>query len=595
MVLPIELLVYIISFVTTTRDRVKLRYVSQRLRSAVETPSLWRDFSWPYFDIREKRSVDSALKSRGEHVKRLSFPDHVVPLKILQHCCHLVQLSLPSAKLNRNQLRIVVKSLKKLEYLDVLWTSKNDIKHLLSVGANLKEITIRVQVTDSSLYGAVYLLLSEWARLKSVPPTLNLVTTAVTQVFDVLEQWLTSNLALLVGYTGHLKVYTYFKIAIGSVPTLPKFQLQFGGQNGFVSCINASMYGLLGLDKDRLLLSDRTVRDGHVLYKAVMIQSHDNVLRGPSNTGIVNIEFLTHFCTANCHNVYSGHLEQLAVACPNLQELSLMGNVECLKCLQGLRTIATCCQRLEGLNILFISVDEVESCIQLWEILVDLQLTYLAIELCCLQCVEGDDQTRWTFHQKCLKMKALESYCCNNCTMCFENKEPLLLSNFPSLIHCITKYIDIVDVCERLRYLQYTGDDLSCSWSLANCHLEQLCILSDQLALPDGFMDSISAHGQLVHVILSVHFVSQNGIATLIENSPHLITCHVHIPSGAVWRISFNPKDFKSTLEKNYSHRKLFLCGSYRLIKRKLFSEELRDLTIKHNLDLFTMWDWSFD
>ena len=35
------------------------------------------------------------------------------------------------------------------------------------------------------------------------------------------------------------------------------------------------------------------------------------------------------------------HLEQLAIACPNLQQLNLKENVNCLKSLQGLRAIAT--------------------------------------------------------------------------------------------------------------------------------------------------------------------------------------------------------------------------------------------------------------
>ena len=45
--LPNEVLVKIISFLPETRDRVKLRYVSQEIRSISETPSLWRYFVWP--------------------------------------------------------------------------------------------------------------------------------------------------------------------------------------------------------------------------------------------------------------------------------------------------------------------------------------------------------------------------------------------------------------------------------------------------------------------------------------------------------------------------------------------------------------------
>ena len=65
--LPLELIVYIFSFVTSARDKVKLRYVSQRLRIAVETPSLWRNLTWPNFDFREERSVTSLFELCGRH------------------------------------------------------------------------------------------------------------------------------------------------------------------------------------------------------------------------------------------------------------------------------------------------------------------------------------------------------------------------------------------------------------------------------------------------------------------------------------------------------------------------------------------------
>jgi len=42
------------------------------------------------------------------------------------------------------------------------------------------------------------------------------------------------------------------------------------------------------------------------------------------------------------------------------------------------------CNKLQGLNLLGISVKDVESHVQLWEILVDLKLFYLAVKLCVL-------------------------------------------------------------------------------------------------------------------------------------------------------------------------------------------------------------------
>ena len=113
--LPSELLVYIISFLTISRDKVKLRCVSnevsKRLRSLCNTPSLWRKFIWPHFDIhREEYCVKSVLKSYGQFVKRFSFPHHVIPSKLtfLQYCSNVTELSLPIVKLSPDKLEMII-------------------------------------------------------------------------------------------------------------------------------------------------------------------------------------------------------------------------------------------------------------------------------------------------------------------------------------------------------------------------------------------------------------------------------------------------------------------------------------------------------
>ena len=583
--LPIELLVYVFSFVISARDKVKLRYVSQRLRAAVETPSLWRDFTWPHFYLSEERSIKSVLKVCGGHVKRVSFPDNIPARKLLRHFVNVVHLSIPSARLSFNDLKTAMMAMSNLLYLDILWTSRHDINNLFLISANLKELTIRGKLSFHSAF--LILVLNEWATSRLTPHTLNIVSCELSPVRDAIEQWIVS-LPNSANHTSYLKVYKTFRVLLGLVPTFPAFQLQFVGQSCTMPYVIARDYGLLGLDDDSLVLTDRTLSEGNVVHKAIVMGSgHVQT----NHLNIKSIEFLTHFEAAEW-DLYSGHLEQLAIACPNLQQLNLMENVNCLKSLQGIRTIATFCKNLVGLNITGISIKQVESSVQLWEILVDLHLTYLAIELCCLLCFKDDEskQIITNLHRKCLRMKALESYCgCSDCTV---NEQLLQLSNFPSLINCITRHIDIANICEKLRYLKYVGNNISCSWSTASYNLEQLCIVSDQLALPDSFMSTISAHGGLVHVILSVNFVTQNGIAALIENSPNLITCHVHIRTSAVWCILFNPRDFRSRLERKYSHRKLFLCGSYLLVKGKIRSHELSGLLRWNNIDLSSLWSY---
>ena len=122
--LPTELLVYIISFLASLRDRVKLRYVSTWLRCVIEgTPSLWREFAWPYYDSCEECSVKEVFKVCGQHVKVVSFPNCKVPLKLLeilqQYCSNVQHLSLPSTKLYSKQIRETIHLMGCLQALEL--------------------------------------------------------------------------------------------------------------------------------------------------------------------------------------------------------------------------------------------------------------------------------------------------------------------------------------------------------------------------------------------------------------------------------------------------------------------------------------------
>ena len=77
------------------------------IKAAVETSSLWRDFTWPCaVDHHEEHLIKCALSTCGSHIKRLSFSGGLggIAVTTLQHCRNLVRLSLPSAKLDHNQL-----------------------------------------------------------------------------------------------------------------------------------------------------------------------------------------------------------------------------------------------------------------------------------------------------------------------------------------------------------------------------------------------------------------------------------------------------------------------------------------------------------
>ena len=519
--LPTELLVYIISFLGNIRDVVKLRYVSRRLRSvSCETPSLWREFIWPHLDNNEERCVKNLLKSCGQYIKRLSFPDHVAPSKLtamLQNCNNVVVLSIPTSKLNPDQLRKLIRSMERLQSLDIPIVS-SAIHLLLPICARLKELTIRIpaQLGNVALYQTI---LTEWAKNTFVPRTLNIVSTWKVSQYEqqqLRQTWLSFYPSSLSDHVGCFKVFSSLKVPMDLFCALPDFQLKFG-QSCTLPFVKPSKFGLLGLREDLLLLIDFT-SGSQILHKAVMILagSHDVTYL---NSDITSLNFVTHFDASYCR-LYSGHLEQLAMACPNLLELNLRKNFNCLKSLAvGLRVIADRCKNLRGLNLLDISVVEVENYIQLWEILADMRLTYLAIEVCALIPRKRYKYTKKTIaglYQKCLDLKALEFgyyFTCVECrTIADRQGELLLLSNFTSLIHIFADcdsyqpnlLQDILTGCEMLKYLNYSSKSFdSPSSTVVNNKLEQI-YLKLFSHIYSTFMDSISAHGGLVHLFLYI-------------------------------------------------------------------------------------------
>jgi len=120
--------------------------------------------------------------------------------------------------------------------------------------------------------------------------------------------------------------------------------------------------------------------------------------------------------------------------------------------------------------------------------------------------------------------------------------------------------------------------------------LEQLSIEGYRLAVPDSFMNAVSVHGGLELVILEVASLSKHVIAALIENSPNLIACHIHVEVKNIYR---NLRHFRSRLKKKYSHRKLFICGSYRLKKGELPQAKIRAWYIYGSMEILSLWNHS--
>ena len=609
--LPTELLVYIIMFLPTSRERVNLRYVSSKLRTVSETPSLWSEFVWPYYQADDERCVNSILKVCGIAIKKLSFPDHVTPsalLKLTKYCNNVINLSIPTTKLDPEQVGQVVKHMDSLQRLDIQWDF--DIKKLLSVTSkNLTELTIRVQVMKNGdnykreFSNSIDSWLHYWISDGYRPQNLNIVTEYADDFFwtplygKLLETWTASK--FLPGWNGHIKFYTTTKASLYLFTVAPQFQLEFS-ESACLPYVNASQFGLLGLKNELLVLTNCT-HCGDTVYMA-KIDNYTNFFFGDHlvNHNIANLNFLTDFNLSHENSFHSEYLEQLALVCPNLRRLNLLHVHYCLKRLQGLRSIASHCHYLQGVNLMGIPVTEVENHLQLWEILSDMKLTHLAMDLCLSL---SDKETLIQFYKKCTCLLALESSVpnCQQCWNIFTDNSVSQFSYFPILKHfvfnverhcCGTALQEMIIGCNKLKCLYYFDRFGRLSLSLVhNTNLQQLYINAGRTNIPENFMSSLSAHGGLVHVVLCVRSVTSEGITALIMNSPKLMTFHVIVYQllcdNKGTRVNVN--DFKAKIKIKFSCRSLFKLERCIIMQRDV-ATDIDQQYYEHNTDLLSLW-----
>ena len=158
--------------------------------------------------------------------------------------------------------------------------------------------------------------------------------------------------------------------------------------------------------------------------------------------------------------------------------------------------------------------------------------------------------------------------------MCFychydycDNSEEL--SYFPSLNYCYLGHLgqintisptivqDVINNCTELKVFSLCYCTSNLSLNLAHNHnLQQLYIHGSPIGVPDDFMTSVSAHGGLVHVVMSVHSLNVDGITSLVRNSTQLITLHL-----CAFLCTMAYVDIDVLLKKKFWNRKLFTAG----------------------------------
>ena len=616
--LPIELLVYIFSFLPTSRDIVRLRYVSRKIRSISETSTLWKNFLWPWYDSREERSVNEVLKACGTHIKRLTFPGvsrGMAPstaIKLVQHCCNVTEITLGTCLLNGDEVQKVVemKFLRKLEIcqsksvpIGQMFDLPCYFEPIIVACSKLEELVLKYEGSVSGIYDYLY----KWINAGCKPPNLSVIYQISVDRVDIdirrfVERWPQWNSQIPAGHTAHFKVFSFdsqnwWKSSIA----IPDLQLEFG-ENATYPFIKPSNFGLFGFGKDLMLLTNSTINGKviHQLKEPSLSLEKRSLITSHLCCNVSTLNFITDF-DASCCGLLSGHLEQLSIACPNLERLNLNDNSHCLENLKGLRSIVNQCHNLQGLKLDKIHVTGVQNCTELWELLSEIKmLNHLTVEACTMEPFGKNDTCAQHSFLKLVQnfvyLKYLQlSYSArellfSSCQHTSYEAYSQLLAHFPVLVYChvnvhchihdcsvngkSSNVADVITNCRRLKYLVYY-DFIVCLSSFftaaPNQYLQHLHIISRYSSnIGELFMDSVSMHGKLERVFLVVRCVAVSGITALLQNSPKLYICEIRfrqIVDEENVEVDLDLKLFEDTLKNKFSHRKLFNLNGFTLTR----------------------------
>ena len=566
------------------------------------------------------------MKACGVHIKRLSFHYLIQPnvsvlppnssqkaiklvkisemVKMLQYCSNVTHLNLAALDHSSSQgiysdtqLREQIQQMKHLEVLTV-HCHAGSFQPYLNLKTTLKELTIYMVIQVKKEIQTF----EDWKTNEFIPPNLNIIVlTKRMHIFSTLgmfqEYFMTSwpvwNSQIPAGRVACFRLYINYKVPLNLFQNAPDFQLQYG-ETATPPFVKGDNMGIT----EWFLLTDGN-NGGKVIHKAVCFRDISStmydVIRDYEDNQLLDNNLTELYLNCNID------VKQIIVVCPQLQRLSLKNHT--LR-LDDLQMIATCCCSLQGLNLAEVPIPDVQFCVRVWEILSSMKLTHLSMDsLLCGSKLKIDNplaKQLTTLFKQCTKLQALElcgeHYSDFSVTISGNNYK--LLSHFPSLEYCrLTEtqqsncMQDILTTCEKLKYF-YCNCSVQSSLSTAHCdNLQQLCISSRQTDLDDNFMDTVSAHGGLIHVALFVRSMTSKGITILIKNSPNLLTL-----IGLLKEKRYKGKYFESlstSLGKTFAYRNLFTSGFCLIQQLDGYNIDLDDWM--QNTDLLSLWPLEFN
>ena len=269
----------------------------------------------------------------------------------------------------------------------------------------MKELTLRYDYRVDSLEN-----LLAWVKQQgdSLPSVINLYAPNISLLFEgqLLQFWSTWSSKLPSFEVG---LYNIRRVPINLYPSIPLMKLQFGPV-ATPPLIKLSDHGILGLQSDAFHFTDYD-HYGEVRHSITAQYYGLYTVKEQHFNCISNLYSVSNVILC-CVNIYPGHLEQLAIACPNLERINLMHATNCLQSLKGLYAIVDKCKNLQGINV---PISCVEGNLLLWELLSSAEkLTHLAIDVSTLthhgNCDNVDQQKLIGLLKSCGNLKHLKSW-----------------------------------------------------------------------------------------------------------------------------------------------------------------------------------------
>ena len=462
--------------------------------------------------------------------------------------------------------------------------------------------------------------LEEWANFNYIPKKLNILCSNMffnVNITSSLHAWISMLKTKPLQRISSTGTSTWCSIYFTDYSaSIPHVQLQVTNSSVIMSSVKASKYGILGLYGDTLHLTQGSYQ-GEKVQKALLIKADVDCV----DTSIVSLTSVTYFDASNCSCLHPGHLEQLSIACPNLQRLNLSYNSDCLNNLQGLHSFAVNCKSLRGLSLKWIHLHESKcSRIELWEILCSLRLTQLTIEPCTIkQCdsslrnaflssvASSEQQGSAVVEQQrfdrlfqgytslqLLEVGDIKEYY-SPCAL--SDGDLLLLSNFPSITSyrlCDLPSNNCNRALKRIFDQKYLRCLFLCKRSLGTLSLsmegqcpglQHLYINSANTVPTKAFIETLCSHGGLEHVILFFKSLTLSNIENIIECSSNLVTFHVYLYTRAFLKAQL--KQLTAALKAKFSKRRLFNGGSF-----TVKVSHRGGLNVNSYTDLMSVWDY---